>query len=33
MKIGQKFLSNLKFAFTAQLVSLTLSILLSLVAP
>lgn len=28
-----KFLSNLKFAFTAQLVSLTLSILLSLVAP
>ena len=33
MKNRAKFLSNLKFAFTAQLVSLTLSILLSLVAP
>lgn len=33
MKSGTKFLSNLKFAFTAQLISLCLSILLSLVAP
>lgn len=33
MHNGAKFFSNLKYAFTAQLISLTLSVLLSLVVP